>query len=448
MLGNAQNAAVQRDVGFEFESRKLLTRPLSSSLKSEKKRTAPADAGALGRWTDSFTLLPKYTKNVKLLTSPDVNLTADDSGGESDAEFVTKPFPEDDAGRRRLDSAFDAMDAFDTRVAQQRTDRVALLSDLKGGHFGVADRNAAFIRPGEFPRGFFGAPQMTIGLGLADIPTIIEDLIGVRANEPAMLTQQRRPGRAAVRTATQATPALGGAKGLVDAIPRADDALANFAASNARDKPFANAAGASRELRGLLVLIYSITETARDPAFNAPYLKMASDLLAKTDYAKLFHRLPLKEILYFRSDSGRGTLWFTELVGSAGTYQGTMGRPVFDSPNKIFYDERKAIDASGQPFYEDKEWYKALTLQAWVEGMAKNVDLLTTDKFPNLPKGRKLEGFGNLGRQQDTSGARHLPIFELRSFAGSSTVSQFHQRALKLFDYVRSVNAGNPHRIQ
>ncbi len=134
-----------------------------------------------------------------------------------------------------------------------------------------------------------------------------------------------------------------------------------------------------------------------------------------------------------------------------------MRKPLFRELTIQLFDEA----GLGEP-----EWYKSLTLGKWVRGMTERVDhtsawrrtlgvasrqgvdYLTQGAFPGLPDGRRVEGYGALGDRTDPApGGRRNPIFELRTPTKSMTVDEFELWALKMFDYIRSVNEGTPTRI-
>jgi len=435
MLAGPRRPVVQRDVGFEFEDRHLLTRQITAHDLPEKKRRRPQDAAP---WMTYLTGLAKFPKNHTLLTHQDVKLKTDDSGNESDSEFVTDHFTEDFTGRNRLRHAFDLMERFEARLEHTSENMAPLTSDLSVTGLAVADAHALFIpHTDAFANGFVGAPQMTMGLGLADIPTMVDDLLGSHRTEAPPTRALKAPGRHAVRPGNLAVHrGYKGIAGLVYGVGLADSAIYEFARAPVL-KPFSSRDRASGALRGLLTLIYSIMETAKAP--TAGFLKATSDLLAKTNYARLYRQLPDRERAFFSQRSLlSGDLYFTDLVGSAPTYQGAMARPVFDCRAGAFGAELNGNEA---------EWYKNLTRKDWVEAMAQGQDLLTTANFPNLPQGKQLEGFGALGEHRDRVGNRKLPVFELRSFTGEQKVSDFRPAAMKLFDYIVDLNQGVHRRI-
>ncbi|MGH8931708.1 MAG: hypothetical protein ACRDZO_14050 [Egibacteraceae bacterium] len=173
---------------------------------------------------------------------------------------------------------------------------------------------------------------------------------------------------------------------------------------------------------------------------GAVFLKSIADLLAKTNFATLFSRLPAQDHGYYSVADN-----FADLVASARGYNALMRRPLFDDPRGPLYgfqlwDEAQAGEA---------EWYKDLIFKDWIDAMASGRDLLTKAEFPNLPAGKKVEGFGVHGERMDvnpTSGL-DMPIFELRSFNKNMNLTDFKDPALKLFAYVRALSEGRRQRI-
>lgn len=423
---------LQRDIGFEFEDRYFRTRQLGRwRFMRVRKRLPQMNLQDL---KDE----PKLEKNTTLLDRADVALKTDDSGSESDGEFVTDPFPETEEGKARLNQAFSAMKIFEDRLRRQPHAPICI-AELAGNSFEVRAPRAIAL-PQDLPsKGFRGGPQMTMGLGLKNIPTFIDDLVGRVGQQSHQQLQERRPGRLLVRPGTGAqTPVLDAAGGLVRGVDVANQAIRAYSDRVSNRVPEEeNGIKPSDELRGLLALIYSITESA--PNLGAyGFLKATSGLLAKTDYASLFKSLPEDEKRYLSERAPSDSLAkykFGDLVASAPTYsEYRFLNPVFETGSA----KKRFVDEVGVK--EKDEWYLNLTLRNWVSGIVEGVDQLTTARFPDLPRGKDLEGFGVLGEKTDTVGNQHLPILEFRSMTGVTTIREFHPVAIKLFDYVTSLN--------
>ena len=445
---------VQRDVGFEFESpylnsRKTLTgvallpglhhRPLGLGLNAWDNQLKAASKRLVKGPADEF------------LTHAHFGVQGDDQGAStSDAEIVTDHFPETAAGRLDLVAALAAMVAMEGRLEAIGTNQAPLASDLAGGGVNSV-RNDVFLMPNNFAPGFYGGPQITTALALGNVRTMTRDLL-YDPHETGAEELLRRPGRAITRgldPGTGASRAPGGASaaaGLIRGMERADEAVHAYQVNHPT-------APASEALKGLLTLIFSITETVQIGGVSN-FLKSASDLLPKTDFATMFATLP--EHAYYSRQDPQGGVRFVDLVGSAPGYRARMRRPLFDVPPNRLLDEM----AGG-----GRAWYRALTLKDWARGMTvsdnsgwnrvrdtlfgqRSVDRLTTANFPRRPQNRTVEGFGTLGAHQDPlPGFAAAPVMEIRFPSRRMKVAQFAPAALKLFDYLSSVRQGAPARI-
>lgn len=453
LVGNRATAAalgaptVQRDVGFEFETASLRCRQVPGAAtvpaNIKQKQGGEHDQTWYDRRKNSSERLPKADR---FLTSADLTLEADDKGSDSSCEAVTTHFPENNHGRQRLTNALDALIAVDGRLTAAPADSVRTSGELAGNGLAASKQNV-FIEHPPYPNpAWIGAPQMTMGLGLKDIQTFVADLLA-RSGETGLEANQRRPGRDLVRPnlINPANPAGSAAANLVSGSALADQAITIYRVAHAAAPP------ASPELKGLLTLIYSIRESVAHAVLSG-FLKSTSDLLAKTDYAAMFRQLPPADRHYY----GGRSKWLSkthpplvDLVAAAPGYNALMARPLFDVANQ-FFDEVNLGEA---------EWYKDLIFEDWIYAMTsgrdklkdklkdkihgRGKDLLTTKAFPNIPAGKTVEGFGVLGSRTDTGPLNtRLPVMEFRSFAKLMNPTQFKTAALKLFDYVRGLNAG------
>lgn len=444
---------VQRDIGFEFETANLRCREVPGTMavpgNLRQKIGGENDQTWYNRRRNASRRLPK---GASFLSSPDINIEADDKGADdSSCEAVTTHFPESGAGRAQLSTALDAVIGVDGRLTGTPADQVATSVDLVGNGLAATKPNVFITEPPYANPAFTGMPQMTMGLGLKDIPTFVADLLG-KAGESGPKAALRQPGRDLVRPnpINPANPASSAAANLISGSGLATSAITAYRlAHHAAPAP-------SAELQGLLTLIFSIRESAAH-AILSGFLKSTSDLLAKTDYATMFRQLPQADRDYYGGQSKwfkRTQPPFLDLVASAPGYNALMDRPLFDV---------------GAPFIDEvnlgeHEWYKDLIFRDWIYGMTsgsdklkdklkdkmhgRGKDRLTTKAFPNIPRGKTLEGFGVMGDRTDSDAiGQALPIMEFRSFAKMMNPTQFRTAALKLFDYVRDLNSGFHNRI-
>ena len=450
-------AVVQGDVGFEMETRRLDTRKMNGGVAVpgilHHKPAMMADGAWQQQLDGQSTRLTKGNGD-EFLSHPSFSVQGDDNGDRSDGEIVTTHFPETVAGRALLQTALADMVAMEQRLQNLAAGQVATAGELAGGNL-AATRADVFIGwPAAFAQGWKGAPQITGALALRNVRTVTRDLL-YDPQESAVQEQLRRPGREITRGLTpmgQSKTAgnFGAAAGLVEGMARADEAVAAYRQTHPQ-------APASESLKGLLTLVYSITETVRIGGAS-PFLKAASALLPKTDFATMFATLPANVQSYYSQQNLLGQVRFVELVASATHYgNARMGRPVFDVGIGTLPDETGA---------NEPEWFRSLLLKDWVRSMTvggdtqfnrfveffhgqRNRDKLTTDEFPSLPANKDVEGFGVLGGHMDTQPQSHeqQPVMELRFASQLMDLAQFHAEALKLFDYLVSVNQDHPTRI-
>lgn len=458
-----REAAIRRKVGFEFESPGFSLGeavnpamvpangdPFPTAAVADSFMIAGAGAGPAGVSTP-------IAKGKTVLSAANLfELQADDSPvvPGSDPEIVTPAFEETVDGRELLARALARMRAMNARLSAHPLHAVPAAA-IAGDGVEVS-RPRAFIgglaggpAGGRNPQqGLAGGPQVTMGLGLKDVTAIVEDLHDAPGETPVE-TQARNPGRLGMRGPAVGGPPnvpkpLGASEGsfLVNGLAQARAAIATYQGQ----QPAHVHAPGGPELEGLLTVIYAYHEAGPS---KLKFLKNKTPLLAKTDFATTWTTLPTNVKLWFRM----GTR-FEDLVAAAPGYPGQMDGPLFDTAGRLS-DEVKTPDGAN----DAPEWYKSLTLRQWIRGMKTGRNLLGNEKpgkdylsqknFPQRPRGRKVEGYAALGSRMDPGGgATANPVFELRSVSAIMDLNEFSVWALKMFDYIRSVNADNPARIQ
>jgi len=433
--GGARRTTIQRDIGFEYEDNRVRTYEVldradlgfATNKEAQDLVFKPSEAGKRRR-------LPK---GAALLKHPGklFEVQADDQGDNSDIEVVTPHFPATDKGRARLRTALLAIDDFNEDVKASPLSEAATTESVKGNLKLANKKSFLYGFLGDLSGGLKTSPQVTFGAGLEDVTKVVKHLHGKDA-ESAKAARRRGAGRRMVRgtdplTGNTPKPALGEGHYLVDGRRLAAEALDTYRIHNATAP--AEATGAA--VKGLLTLIYAYAEAGPD---KSPFLKTKTPLMAKTNYATLWKTLPKPAQSHLKQASalGGGRTRFEDLVALATGYDGNrLTRPLFETRVRLV-DE--------VPDMNEAEWYKNLTMGDWVRAMTKGVDKLTTKKFPNLPKGKKVEGYGVLGSKMDKDPGTgdKLPVFELRSASAMMTFDKLESWSLKMFDYFRKLNEG------
>jgi hypothetical protein len=426
---------VQRDVGFEFESNQLLTRQGDAEIGVP---FASEDEAINAFWRSGA---KRLAKGEKIFSKPGISVEADDRGSNSDLEVVVKHLPETNTGRNQLDQQMTDLltlvTHFSTQAAHTGDTAPATVSDGQGG-FGVENKKAMIQGP-PWDRAKT-APQVTVGARLSNVGDLVRDLHG-DPNESAPEAGQRAAGRMAMRgpspnDSTKPKTATGEAKLLIDAHGLAQQAVNSYLAKNNGTPP------GGRELEGFLTLVLAYAEAA---PHKSAFLKNSTPLMAKTDLATMWGTLPGPVRTHYSQTSLLGKTELEKLLETLPGYKGRLDRPLFDVSSSAVVDENASFDKKGVA--RKTQWYHKLVMRNWVRKIVtKNVDQLTTANFPKLPGGREVEGYGVLGPRMDadaTQPATALPVFELRSASRLMTYGEAHQWALKMFDYIRSLNA-NP----
>jgi hypothetical protein len=418
---------VQRDVGFEFESKDFYTRHGDDVLSD-----VPFADNIEGQHAFNGKGMRRIAKGGVILERSDIEVQADDNKQNSDLEIVTTHFPETNDGRRRLVAAMGAM-ANLARRGKDLPTSYAKASDLAGDGFAVRDQGAIILGAWQAAT---TAPQVTLGIRLRNIPDLVKDLQG-DDTESLDERNQRAPGRLMMTAPHPEHPQrprdftdLDMASTLLRGARLAHDTIAAYR----RDKT--NAPG-GLEMEGFLTILFSYTEGMQG---KKAFLKNNTPLMAKTDLATTWSTLP-KDVRAYWGESVWGTSRLEKLVASARGYEQKLDRPFFDVPYDAGITEGDDRVA--------RQWYHKLKLRKVLRGITTGTDYVTTAKFPNLPKGQEIEGYGALGRHMDRL-VEPLPVFELRSASRPIKYDQAARWALRMFDYIRSLNqnpGGNYQRI-
>lgn len=459
---------IQRDVGFELETRQM------ASAKAAAPITANFTDGVAA--TTAFLAGTPLAKGTALLKRGRIEVQADEADGASDVEIVIDHVPETASGRQDLDSGLDALATLLQQFDAVSHGGVAPASAVAGTAGFTLVTPEAMMRalvPSAAPsaHGAITSPQVTMGLRLENVGTIVEDLHGSALpshNDGSADDTSRRPGKLRMRApdAQDATKPRDlapneEAQTLVTAHTMAKAAVA----AHHNNDP---AAPVGAALEGFLTIVFAYAESIRFKGGN--FMKSHTPLMAKTDLATMWKTLPPTTQTYFAQVDQHGVSKFEELVKTQARYDDALlDGPLFGT--QTLYEQSLITKSGQQP--PATEWYHKLTMRDWLRSIVVNpkpgivravweatfgkkqdrrVDKLTNKAFPGrpktdqgyLPRGNEVEGYGALGSKMDTDatdGTTQLPIFELRSASRQVPFSAVKPWVMDMYDYVVSVNA-------
>ena len=433
---------VQRDIGFEFETKALETKQTTDGAGLPNTGFATPKDGK-----EAFEAAKRIKKGDALLKRGDLEVQADDWGSKSDMEVVVTHLPENAGGRTRLVNAL--------RDLNTLINGYDLLAATGGGFVPAEALNgtANFTTPlvGGMLKGNWTAastmPQVTMGLRVGNIVDIVEEpaRLRLRAPDEAGEEERRTAGRQRVRHRQDLT------RSGTPALPR------GHARSHRHDQQ-AHPGRAEEPEPGRIVFAY-----AEGGRYKGAFLKSHTPLMAKTDLVTIWDQLPQNVRDYYGKQVTNGNTRLEEVIATAGGYSGRLDKPLILV--KGLADEN--TDDTGNILPNDQlDWYQSLIMRDWVRSICvaqqrtkwqkfrenfvgtqsrTRVDKLTTANFPNLPTGKDIEGYSALGNKMDTDetvATKRLPVF---AFVGSRPVlyTNLEQWATDVFDYITSLNA-NP----
>jgi hypothetical protein len=471
---------VQRDIGFEFETKALETKQTTDGAGLPNTGFATPKDGK-----EAFEAAKRIKKGDALLKRGDLEVQADDWGSKSDMEVVVTHLPENAGGRTRLVNAL--------RDLNTLINGYDLLAATGGGFVPAEALNgtANFTTPlvGGMLKGNWTAastmPQVTMGLRVGNIVDIVEDLHGSAfapqtkqekkndaprvGSESGTDKTSRDPGRRRFRgdmldpTDTTNKRTLAEPKNLsqgneshtlVLGLTLAKESVAKYHAKH-DDSPV------GKDIEGFLTIVFAYAEGGR---YKGAFLKSHTPLMAKTDLVTIWDQLPQNVRDYYGKQVTNGNTRLEEVIATAGGYSGRLDKPLILV--KGLADEN--TDDTGNILPNDQlDWYQSLIMRDWVRSICitqqrtkwqkfrenfvgtqsrTRVDKLTTANFPNLPTGKDIEGYSALGNKMDTDetvATKRLPVFELRSGSRPVLYTNLEQWATDVFDYITSLNA-NP----
>jgi hypothetical protein len=235
-----------------------------------------------------------------------------------DLEFVTEPFPEDEAGFGRLVAALSDMEAVFNRFTSHATGEWSG-EDFDGSKFvapsthGFSD-NSVYLYGGVNGGDF--KPQVTAGFALADVPDMMESL-GTGRGE-TLLPDEERTRREAVRGMVYGSAAKqrGEAVLLTDAAAQANMVMGLLIRDNVVR---ADAPGVD-SLKGLVALALEYIIALSSP--DREGIKTRLPLMSRYSFATLFGQLPKPIQDALKSANGRQSFVGAMSAGIAGKVKG------------------------------------------------------------------------------------------------------------------------------
>jgi len=431
-----EKTILQRKIGFEFELNHWDTYRAEPAGEIDEITTNPksydqypskeAYSGALKQSQINRTEKWKpMSKGDILVERGDAEVTADEMGAITDLELRTKALDETNTGQVQT-----AANLFGTILDEMATE---YRNKLIAGHqlrardlTGTLKIPAAFFRT-DRPTDKKGKPQVTTGLRLESLPTLIRNLYP-DPNETNPEKVRRGEGRLKGTGFNQDTQQAGPILKTMGAAPgKAENAITTFVAKH-KNAPNP----ASDKLTGLVAMLIAYMDMGKEGLVRS-YAKTIAPVMARTDFATMFAMLPDNERDYYSGDNGGK---FVDLLKGAGYNWWTMGNSIYSG----------GIKESQEP----NEWYKDLKRRDWLKGMTApstgtGSDQLTGVHYPTQRGKDEIEGLGSYGNRTDPvntlAGVIRVPILELRSLP-TMTPAEFSDFAIKLARLVTYLNAG------
>jgi hypothetical protein len=438
------SAAVQRSVGFEFETT-AETLAVDPGLRTSERegRNFIKQFQSRGVWEGRAATDPNsleymgrgLTKKETIANVANLfTVEADEaSNGGSDLEFVTAAFPENAAGLARLQLAMtlitavaqhlsaDGAPVFDGRQVAGWVSGRALPVSGPGPTAGATGKKRGTIkklvsseRAREYAVKNVGSisarPQTTAGVLLSRIPDLMREITTTPAGGQPPINPMAFEDMGRGQVQARALQQVNGYLGAGFVVPSADPQ---------QNPP----APPSAELRGLLTLIatYLIPGAApRGPSF----VKGIAPLLARTDFATIYAQLPEAEKINFKADPGI----FIDLALHA------AGMPTADAPVVAGLIGAAQVNI------------RHVTRRTWLQGMVDGTDLMSSAGYAQYDWGRtdnaelsqEFESMGAMGAKMDPD---DKPIMELRRMQPRVPFDQWGTLAVTAFEIIRQVNA-------
>jgi hypothetical protein len=420
--------AIQRAVGFEFEVDEVNT------YKKNLWRT-----------------LKPLNKQDKLLDKPGLfSVEADErEDGTTDMEIVTAAFPENRDGFRKLDQAMGLIVRLCDKLKQLNTAQHRVISAAELAEFGTPIANRWFrAKNDNHAFGLLTAkPQATAGILLSQLDRLLGD-IGHGTSTGAGSEARKAVGGG---YEPLNNPDVAGLPGIQNARRAAGEAIEEATPAYQRYRKHAAHPLGSPELRALLALL--VTYLVEGKKGLSGYAKtIAMPIMARTDFAKIYSKLPDFERTYFAQTRGKST-WLNLVLRAADA--STVLAPIGGAaPPQEFLPDAAVIEGrmfNNYLMYHQDPRYQTdvlpeLKRRQWLNGIAfEGKDFLTTADYPgSREKKKELQGLGGYGKKMDKAlggEVANAPIFEFRGLS-SLNYSEWHSFALSFMKYIRLVNSG------
>ncbi|HEY3608126.1 MAG TPA: DUF4157 domain-containing protein [Pseudonocardiaceae bacterium] len=433
-------AAIQRDVGFEFET-PVDTFAVDPGLRNSERAATRyiKQFRTRGQWEGRDFADPTATeymgrglrKKETIATVPGLfTMEADETTlGGSDLEFVTAAFPETAEGLAQLIRAMTQITEVAAHLSAGGVFDAGQLAKWAGGTAARPSDSAPAGTATGKQRGTFkkmvssearreyavtnagpvtANPQTTAGVLLSRIPDLVREITAPPpAGGPAFNPMGAEDAAGVQTRALQQVNAYLRPGFLV---PSADP-----------DRP---AAPPSAELRGLLTLIatYLISGAA---SRQQNYVKGIAPLLARTDFATMYGQLPQEEQANFKE---KPAIFIDTALRAAGL-------PTTDGP--VVAGVIGTTPPQGN--------IQHVTRRIWLNGMVDGTDLMSGAGYARYDWGRtdnaevasEFESMGSLGSRTDPG---DLPILELRRMKKSVPFGQWTALARAAFELIGRVN--------
>lgn len=432
---------VQRKIGFEFETVNLanflvdrrMTAQEQQIKDQDRKAVNPTATGAGGftRPPAKGYVIQSVGTGIKPGTGPGFEMQADEQEGMDygTTEFVTKPFEETQQGyddlKATLEMMRSLMNFLVTLPDRPMTGSYIWPDEHNLGHNLLLRRIGSVLR---------FKPQVTGGIGLDKISSVMENMGVVPGESPTEATK-RKGGRGTLLTANSTmAKILGAAPGM------ARNAIQHYLPHRLMHWAIIkNDFQDTSALEGLVSMAVAYVKAGVNVEF-ASYPKVLAPLMSRTEFSTLFGLLPAPQQTALRSDPKV----FCDLVLAAAN--SNVG---LTSKDAILVDTMPLIQHFTKAGMDD---IKDLTIGRWLDGIPRGVDYLSISGFQQMMKedrgtsgpltqdeaelSGQLEGFGALGSKTDSGNA----IVEFRGIPKEIPASEIEEFALNFHKYIVNLN--------
>lgn len=370
-----------------------------------------------------------------------------------DLEIVTEPFPETEAGFKKLMNALDDMQVLINKLSGKASkpwngEAFEYSKFITPSDHGFTDQSIYIY--GGTPGGRF-KPQATAGTDLADLPELMETLGGNVEDEQLEDTRRRAPIRKMVHGKEDpkdlSSKAIGTAPGLAEVA--LDELRKDRILEQSVDKA---------RLKGFLSLAIANIQLLQSGISASEGIKTRMPLLSRYSMVTLFNQIPEEVQDILRTPDGRAALIRAFSTALAGTFvKGDMDDSMVTS-GTIY----KA--GTDQKVTELMNVLKSFTRADWLMNVLDGHDLLKPDDLLSRLKQDQQHkdtaakydksiaiygrGYGNTKNVREVKGEKSggLALLENRMISpwegmGSEgmTMDQVHEFAMKYFSWLYSI---------